>query len=144
MRAASPRGRRVVVTGIGLVSPLAIGTEETWQALLAGRSGAARTTLFDPSQHSAQFACEVKNFDPLLWVAKKDVKKMDRFIQFAIAAADFAIKDAQLQVAPRSAESVGVYIGSGIGGFATIEREHTELMNGGPRRVSPSSSRRRS
>jgi len=136
-RAASPRGRRVVVTGIGLVSPLGIGTEETWQALLAGRSGAARTTLFDPSQHSAQFACEVKNFDPLLWVAKKDVKKMDRFIQFAIAAADFAVKDAQLQVAPESAESVGVYIGSGIGGFATIEREHTELMNGGPRRVSP-------
>jgi 3-oxoacyl-[acyl-carrier-protein] synthase II len=125
------------VTGVGLVSPLAIGTEETWQALLAGRSGAARITLFDPSQHSAQFACEVKGFDPLRWVAKKDVKKMDRFIQFAIAAADSAVKDAALQVTPETAESVGVYIGSGIGGFATIEREHTELMNGGPRKVSP-------
>jgi 3-oxoacyl-[acyl-carrier-protein] synthase II len=119
------------------VTPLALGTEETWQALLSGRSGAAPITLFDASQHSAQFACEVKGFDPLQWVAKKDVKKMDRFIQFAIAAAEFAVKDAGLVVTPESAETVGVYIGSGIGGFGTIEREHTELMKGGPRKVSP-------
>ena len=82
--------RRVVVTGVGLVSPVGIGTEETWQALLAGRSGAGPITLFDASQHSTRFACEVKGFDPLRWIEKKDVKKVDRFIQFAIAAADLA------------------------------------------------------
>jgi len=134
---SSVSARRVVVTGIGLVSPLAIGTEETWQALLAGRSGAASITLFDASRHSSRFACEVKGFDPLRWVAKKDVKKMDRFIQFAVAAADFAIKDSALLVTPENAEMTGVYIGSGIGGFATIEREHEELLKGGPRRISP-------
>jgi 3-oxoacyl-[acyl-carrier-protein] synthase II len=125
------------VTGVGLVSPLGIGTEETWAGLLAGRSGAAPITLFDASQHSTHFACEVKGFDPLRWVAKKDVKKMDRFIQFAIAAADFAVKDAGLTVTPENEEMVGVYIGSGIGGFATIEAAHTDLMTGGPRRISP-------
>jgi 3-oxoacyl-[acyl-carrier-protein] synthase II len=134
---SSVSARRVVVTGIGLVSPLALGTEETWQALLAGRSGAGPITLFDASQHSTHFACEVKGFDPLRWVAKKDVKKIDRFIQFAIAAADFAIKDSEFLVTPESAEMTGVYIGSGIGGFATIEREHEQLLKGGPRRISP-------
>jgi 3-oxoacyl-[acyl-carrier-protein] synthase II len=129
--------RRVVVTGVGLVTPLAIGTEATWQALLEGRSGAGPITLFDPSQHSSRFACEVKGFDPLRWVQKKDVKKIDRFIQFAIAAADFALQDSALKVTPENAEAVGVYIGSGIGGFATIEREHEELLKGGPRRISP-------
>jgi len=129
--------RRVVVTGVGLVSPLGIGTEETWQGLLAGRSGAAPITLFDASQHSTHFACEVKGFDPLRFIEKKDVKKVDRFIQFAIAAADFALKDSGLQLTPALAPQVGVYIGSGIGGFATIEREHSELLKGGPRRISP-------
>jgi len=129
--------RRVVVTGLGLVSPLAIGTEETWKALLAGESGAAPITQFDASRHSAQFACEVKGFDPLRWVEKKEIKKMDRFIQFAVAASDLAIKDAALVVDAGNAEQVGVYIGSGIGGFATIEREHSALLEGGPRRVSP-------
>ena len=129
--------RRVVVTGVGLVSPLGIGTEETWQGLLAGRSGAAPITLFDASQHSTHFACEVKGFDPLRFIEKKDVKKVDRFIQFAIAAADFAVKDSGLQLTPALAPQVGVYIGSGIGGFATIEREHSELVKGGPRRISP-------
>jgi 3-oxoacyl-[acyl-carrier-protein] synthase II len=128
---------RVVVTGVGLVSPLGIGTEETWQGLLAGRSGAAPITLFDAHQHSTRFACEVKGFDPLRFVDKKDVKKVDRFIQFAIAAADFALKDSGLAMTPALAPKVGVYIGSGIGGFATIEREHSELLKGGPRRVSP-------
>jgi 3-oxoacyl-[acyl-carrier-protein] synthase II len=129
--------RRVVVTGVGLVSPLAIGTEETWKALLAGRSGAAPITLFDASRHAAQFACEVKGFDPAAWVEKKEIKKMDRFIQFAVAAADLAMKDAGVVVDDSNAEQVGVYIGSGIGGFATIEREHSALLEGGPRRVSP-------
>jgi 3-oxoacyl-[acyl-carrier-protein] synthase II len=130
--------RRVVVTGVGLVSPVGIGTEETWQALLAGRSGAAPITLFDASQHSTRFACEVKGFDPLRWVEKKDVKKMDRFIQFAVAAADFALADSGLEVAAgKNDEMVGVYVGSGIGGFATIEREHTILMERGPSRISP-------
>jgi 3-oxoacyl-[acyl-carrier-protein] synthase II len=126
-----------VVTGVGLVSPLGIGTEPTWEALLAGRSGMAPITLFDASQHSTKFAAEVKGFDPLGWVEKKDVKKMDRFIQFAVAASDFALKDSGLDLTGAISEQVGVYIGSGIGGFATIEREHSELMKGGPRKVSP-------
>jgi 3-oxoacyl-[acyl-carrier-protein] synthase II len=129
--------RRVVVTGVGLVSPLAIGTQPTWAALLAGQPGMGPITLFDASLHSTKFAAEVKGFDPLGWVEKKDVKKMDRFIQFAVAAADFAVKDASLLVSGPFAERVGVYIGSGIGGFATIEREHDALMKGGPRKVSP-------
>jgi 3-oxoacyl-[acyl-carrier-protein] synthase II len=129
--------RRVVVTGVGLVSPLGIGTAETWQGLVAGRSGAAPITLFDASQHSTRFACEVKGFDPLRFIEKKEVKKVDRFIQFAIAAADFAWKDSGLEMTPALAPRVGVYIGSGIGGFATIEREHSELLKGGPRRISP-------
>jgi 3-oxoacyl-[acyl-carrier-protein] synthase II len=129
--------RRVVVTGVGLVSPLGVGTEATWKGLLEARSGAGPITLFDATQHSARIACEVKGFDPLQWVDKKDVKKMDRFIQFAIAAADFAVEDSRLEIAPESAERVGVYIGSGIGGFATIEREHETLLKSGPRRISP-------
>jgi 3-oxoacyl-[acyl-carrier-protein] synthase II len=129
--------RRVVVTGVGLVSPLGIGTEETWAGLREGRSGAAPITLFDAAHHSTHFACEVKGFDPLRWVEKKDVKKMDRFIQFAVAASDLATKDARFVVGAANAERVGVYIGSGIGGFATIEREHEALLKGGPRRISP-------
>lgn len=129
--------RRVVVTGIGLVTPLGIGTAESWQGILEGRSGAGPITLFDASQHTTHFACEVKGFDPLLWVDKKDVKKMDRFIQFAVAAADFAVSDARLTVDAAIAPRVGAYIGSGIGGFATIEREHETLMKSGPRRISP-------
>jgi len=125
------------VTGVGLVSPVGIGTEESWAALKAGRSGAGPITLFDASQHSTRFACEVKGFDPLRWVEKKDVKKMDRFIQFAVAAAEFALTDSGLRVGPDNRDMVGVYIGSGIGGFATIEREHTTLMERGPSRISP-------
>jgi 3-oxoacyl-[acyl-carrier-protein] synthase II len=127
----------VVVTGVGLVSPLGIGTDPTWKGLLAGQSGAATITLFDPSQHSTRFAAEVKGFDPLRWVEKKEVKKMDRFIQFAVAAADFAVTDSGIAVTPGNADMVGVYIGSGIGGFRTIEDAHTDLVTGGPRRVSP-------
>jgi len=129
--------RRVVITGVGMVSPLGLGTEPTWKGLLAGQSGVANITLFDASRHSTHFAAEVKGFDPLNWVEKKDVKKMDRFIQFAVAAADFAVADAGLKIGPAEAEMIGVYIGSGIGGFATIEREHETLMKEGPRRISP-------
>jgi 3-oxoacyl-[acyl-carrier-protein] synthase II len=129
--------RRVVVTGVGLVSPLGIGTEETWKGLLAGRSGAGPITLFDASRHSTRFACEVKGFDPLDWIEKKQVKKMDRFIQFALAASDLALADAALTVPIADAERMGVIIGSGIGGFGTIEKEHTALVNGGPRKISP-------
>ena len=130
-------GRRVVVTGVGLVSPLAIGTLANWDAILAGRSGIGPITRFDASQYSARIAGEVKGFDPLQFVDKKDVKKMDVFIQFALAAAQFAVDDAKLQVTPDIADDVGVFIASGIGGFQTIEREHQELMKGGPRRISP-------
>ena len=129
--------RRVVITGVGLVSPLGVGTEPTWSGLLGGCSGVANITLFDASRHSTRFAAEVKGFDPLGWVEKKDVKKMDRFIQFAVAAADFALADSGLEIEGAEAEMVGVYIGSGIGGFATIEREHETLLKEGPRRISP-------
>jgi 3-oxoacyl-[acyl-carrier-protein] synthase II len=129
--------RRVVVTGVGLVSPLGIGSDSTWEGLLNGHSGVAPITLFDASRHSTRFAAEVKGFDPLNWVEKKDVKKMDRFIQFAVAAADFAMKDSGLPIDATKAERVGVYVGSGIGGFGTIEREHEALLKGGPRKVSP-------
>jgi len=120
-----------------MVSPLGVGTEPSWKGLLAGQSGVANITLFDASRHSTRFAAEVKGFDPLNWVEKKDVKKMDRFIQFALAAADCAVADAGLKVEPAEADMIGVYIGSGIGGFATIEREHETLMKEGPRRISP-------
>ena len=126
-----------MVTGVGLVSPLAIGTQANWDALLAGRSGIGPITRFDASHYSARIAGEVKGFDPLQFVDRKDVKKMDVFIQFALAASQFAVDDARLRVTPEIADGVGVFIASGIGGFQTIEREHIELQNGGPRRISP-------
>jgi 3-oxoacyl-[acyl-carrier-protein] synthase II len=129
--------RRVVVTGVGLVSPLAIGTGANWDALCAGRSGIGPITRFDPSQYSARIAGEVKGFDPLQFVDKKDVKKMDVFIQLAIAASQFAMDDAKLTVRAECATRTGVFIASGIGGFSTIEREHKALLEGGPRRISP-------
>ncbi len=129
--------RRVVVTGLGLVSALGIGTNENWAALSAGRPGVRRITRFDVSAYAAQIAAEVEGFDPLNWIEKKDVKKMDLFIQYAIAASQFAMDDAKLSITPENAPDIGVYIGSGIGGFITIEREHEALLNGGPRRISP-------
>src|SRR5579885_3038109 len=127
--------RRVVVTGIGLVSPLGIGTEANWAALAAGQSGIGPITHFDASQFAARIAGEVRGFDPLRFVDKKDVKKMDAFIQYAIAASQFALDDAALRITPDVGPSVGVSIGSGIGGFSTIEREHMSLLNGGPRKI---------
>jgi 3-oxoacyl-[acyl-carrier-protein] synthase II len=129
--------RRVVVTGVGLVSPLGVGTEETWKNLLAGRSGVGPITHFDTSGHSTTFAAEVKNFDPLQFVEKKELKKMGRFIQLALAASEFAMKQSGLSLTPDLADRAGVYIGSGIGGFDVIEREHSALIEGGPRKISP-------
>jgi len=126
-----------VVTGIGLVTGLGIGLEPNWSGVMEGRSAVGPITLFDAEQYTTRFAAEVKGFDPLGWVDKKDVKKMDRFIQFAVAAADLALKDARFEIAADEAEMVGTYIGSGIGGFATIEREHETLLKQGPRKVSP-------
>jgi 3-oxoacyl-[acyl-carrier-protein] synthase II len=125
------------VTGVGLVSPLGIGTEANWQALCAGQSGIGPITRFDAAQFSARIAGEVKNFDPLQFIEKKDVKKMDIFIQLAIAASQFAMDDANLKVSAEIATRTGVFIASGIGGFTTIEREHKALLEGGPRRISP-------
>jgi 3-oxoacyl-[acyl-carrier-protein] synthase II len=129
--------RRVVITGIGLVSSLGIGTAATWQALLAGTSGVTRVTKFDITGYAAQIAAEVKGFDPLDFVEKKDVKKMDVFIQYAVAASQFAMDDSGLRITPQNAPDIGVFIGSGIGGFQTIEREHSALLAGGPRKISP-------
>src|SRR5881275_3185171 len=129
--------RRVVVTGIGLVSSLGIGTEANWQALLAGKSGVAPITKFDASQFATRIAGEVKHFDPLAYIEKKDVKKMDIFIQYAIAASQYAMDDSGLTITPELSRRVGVFIASGIGGFTTIEREHKALLEGGPRKISP-------
>jgi 3-oxoacyl-[acyl-carrier-protein] synthase II len=129
--------RRVVITGIGLVSALGLGTRETWAALLAGQSGVTRVTRFDVSGYAAQIAAEVNGFDPLNWIEKKDIKKMDLFIQYAIAAAQFAMDDSKLTITAENGPEVGAFIGSGIGGFITIEREHEALLKGGPRKVSP-------
>jgi 3-oxoacyl-[acyl-carrier-protein] synthase II len=129
--------RRVVVTGVGLVSPLGVGTDVTWQGMLAGRSGIGPITLFDPARYSTRFAGEVTGFDPLTWIDKKDVKKCGRFIQFAIAATMMAMEQSGLRIGPENDERVGVLIGSGIGGFEVIEREHTILLERGPDRVSP-------
>ena len=129
--------RRVVVTGIGLICAVGNKTEEVWQNLLAGKSGIGPITQFDASKHACRIAAEVKNFDPLTFIEKKEVKKMGRFIHLAMAAAEEAMCTSGLQITPENAENVGVHIGSGIGGFDIIEREHTALMEGGPRKISP-------
>jgi 3-oxoacyl-[acyl-carrier-protein] synthase II len=129
--------RRVVVTGLGLVSSLGIGTDANWAALCAGHSGIRTITKFDASHFATRIAGEVQGFDPLKFVEKKDVKKMDIFIQYAIAAAQFAVDDSQLKITPELGPRAGVFIASGIGGFTTIEREHKALLEGGPRKISP-------
>jgi len=129
--------RRVVVTGVGLLTAVGLDTAESWRNLLAGKSGVAPITHFDTTGFSVSIAAEVKGFDPLLFIEKKELKKMGLFIQFALAAAAEAVQQSQLQITPDIAERVGVYLGSGIGGFDVIEREHTALMQGGPRKISP-------
>jgi 3-oxoacyl-[acyl-carrier-protein] synthase II len=129
--------RRVVVTGLGAVSPLGLSAEETWQKARAGQSGIGKISLFDASGFPVQIAGEVRNFDPTNYIDRKDVKKMDRFIQFAMAAAKEAIGQSRLAITPENAERVGVAIGSGIGGLITIEAQHKTLLERGPSRISP-------
>ncbi|MCS6264741.1 MAG: beta-ketoacyl-ACP synthase II [Nitrospira sp.] len=129
--------RRVVVTGLGLVTPLGTGVEKTWKALCAGESGIGRITRFDPTGYDAQIAGEVKDFDPAQFIEKKEIKKMDTFIHYAVGASQLAVDDAKLTVAPEEATRVGVYIGSGIGGLGSIEHYHDVLREKGPGRVSP-------
>jgi 3-oxoacyl-[acyl-carrier-protein] synthase II len=129
--------RRVVVTGLGAITPLGIGVEPTWKAICAGESGIGRITKFDPTGYDAQIAGEVKHFDPARFIEKKDIKKMDTFIQYAVATSQMAADDAALKITPEEAPRVGVYIGSGIGGLGSIEYYHTVLKDKGPGRVSP-------
>jgi len=130
--------RRVVITGVGLLTALGTGTEETWRCLLKGDSGIGTITRFDPAGFPTQIAAEIKDFDPVRFIEKKDVKKMDTFVQYAVAAAEFAMKDAGLErFDGEESERAGVIVGSGIGGFSTIETEHETLLRQGPRRVSP-------
>jgi 3-oxoacyl-[acyl-carrier-protein] synthase II len=129
--------RRVVVTGVGLVCALGIGTEDSWKNLLAGVSGIGPITHFDPTAFDCRIAGEVKNFDPFRWIEKKELKKMGRFIQLALAGADFAVKSAQWKPEMSDLDEVGVYVASGIGGFDIIEREHIKLTSGGPGKISP-------
>jgi 3-oxoacyl-[acyl-carrier-protein] synthase II len=129
--------RRVVVTGLGLVSSLGIGTEANWKSLTAGCSGIGPITRFDTTGFSTRIAGEVRGFDPLQFIEKKDVKKMDAFIHYAIAASQFAMDDAGVTVTPEFAPRIGVFLASGIGGFSTIEREHKAYLDGGPRKISP-------
>ena len=129
--------RRVVITGIGLLCAVGNTTDESWKNLVAGASGIRRITHFDCSDFASQIAGEVKNFDPLQFVEKKEARKMGRFIHLALAATDEAMRTSGLKVTPEIATRVGVHIASGIGGFDVIEREHTNLMQGGPRKISP-------
>jgi 3-oxoacyl-[acyl-carrier-protein] synthase II len=119
------------------VSSLGIGTEETWNGLIEGRSGISCIEQFDPTQFACRIAGEIKNFDPARFVERKEIKKMGRFIQFGIAAAEFAMSQADLKITPDISDRAGVYIGSGIGGFEVIEREHKILLEKGPSRISP-------
>ncbi len=127
----------MVVTGLGAVSPLGIGVEATWRAVCNGVSGVGRITRFDASEMPAQIAAEVKGFDPANYIEKKEIKKMDTFIHYAIAASQMAMDDSGLKVTPENAERIGVYVGSGIGGLHAIEEWHRVLIEKGPRRITP-------
>ena len=129
--------RRVVVTGVGLVCGLGVGTDLVWSGLQAGKSGIGPITAFDAAAFDCRIAGEVRDFDPLKWIEKKELKKMGRFIQLALAATDFAMRMAELEIKPEDAPAAGVYIASGIGGFDVIEREHTKYLQGGPGKISP-------
>jgi 3-oxoacyl-[acyl-carrier-protein] synthase II len=129
--------RRVVVTGVGLVTPIGNDVESTWSALMRGESGAAEITKFDASNFPVRFACEVKNFDPLNFLEKREARRMGAFTHFALAASDEAMKSSGLKIDESNADRVGTYISSGIGDFWAIEREHEKLLQSGPDRVSP-------
>src|ERR1019366_4347196 len=129
--------RRVVVTGLGLVTPLATGVEKNWEALMAGRSGIARVTGFDVSDFPVKIAGEVKDFNPEDWIDKRDIKKMDLFIQYAIGAAEQAMRQSGFQITEENADNVGVLVGVGIGGLRTIEEYHKEFLKTGLKRITP-------
>ncbi len=129
--------RRVVVTGLGTVNPLGLDAPATWQSLLAGRSGVARITAFDPSDYDCQIAAEVKGFDPSAYIDRKDARRMDRYTHFAVAAAGEALRDSGLQITAENADDVGVVVGSGIGGVSWIVDQLNVLITRGPSRVSP-------
>ncbi|MBI5755430.1 MAG: beta-ketoacyl-ACP synthase II [Nitrospirae bacterium] len=129
--------RRVVVTGIGLITPLGTGVEKSWQALCEGRSGVGRITRFDPSGLPSQIAAEVKDFEPADFIEKKEIKKMDRFTQFGVAASRMAVEDAKLRITDTIAGRVGVYVGSGIGGLPAIESNHLKYLEGGVKKLTP-------
>lgn len=129
--------RRVVITGLGMVTPLGTGVQKTWEALIAGRSGVDRISRFDPEGFPVQIAAEVRDFDPLAFMDRKEARKMDRFIHFALAAAQMALEDAGFPLTPENRDRVGVYVGSGIGGLGSIEECYRILEEKGPRRVTP-------
>ncbi len=129
--------RRVVVTGIGLVSPLGVGTEKNWESLLKGKSGIAPLTRYDFSGFATRFGGEVQDFDPLLFIDRKEVRKMDLFIQFGLIAAQLAVDDSEIPLGVLEGERTGTYVGSGIGGLGSIEATHKVLLDKGPGRVSP-------
>ena len=129
--------RRVVVTGVGVVSPIGIGVDRFWKALVSGTSGVRRITRFDPTGHDCQIAAEVKDFDPLQWIEKKEVRKMDLFVQYALAAAMMAVEDSQLKVTDERPDRVGVLVGTGMGGIPMLVEQHRILLEKGPGRVSP-------
>jgi len=129
--------RRVVVTGMGLVIPIGIGVETAWKNVCEGKSGIGRLTRFDPEGFDTRIAAEVKGFNPELYIEKKEVKKMDLFIQYALAAAKEAVEDSELSITPENGDRIGVIVGTGLGGLPTIEKYHQILMERGPGRISP-------
>ena len=129
--------RRVVVTGLGIVSPLGIGLEENWDAVSNGRSGIGPITRFDPKDVNAKIAGEVKNFNPEDYIEKKEIKKMDTFLHYSLAAGKMAMADSGLVINDENAERVGVLVGSGLGGLETIEKYHSLMLEKGPKKISP-------
>lgn len=129
--------KRVVITGMGMVTPLGIGVEETWNALVAGKSGITRITRFDASDFTSQVAGEVKNFDPANYIEAKEIKKMDTFIHYAIAASQMAMDDSGLTITPQNADRIGVHVGAGIGGLPAIEANHKTYLERGAKRLTP-------
>ena len=137
LRRSNPLRKRVVITGLGLVIPIGIGVETAWKNVCEGRSGIGRLTRFDPNGHETKIAGEVKGFNPENYIEKKEIKKMDLFIQYALAAAREAVEDSQLKIVPENSEQVGVIVGTGLGGLPTIEKYHQILLEKGPGRISP-------
>ena len=128
---------RVVITGIGAITPIGTGKDDFWQALLAGKSGIGKITRFDASEYSAQIAGEVKDFDPVAYIDKKEAKRMDRYAQFAVAATKMALEDGKVELDKEDRERVGVIIGTGIGGIETLHSQYKSLFDKGPSRISP-------